>query len=137
MAILPIDPITGTGWKSLNASQLENTSESELRSGLEELSYLYDEIVEESRHNMSHYTLLSTFQNGLVQVMETSALSFTFSALTSQSFALNNYPQYFLAFFDPTFAVISGNPDTIPRTLVAIPANAGRVYIYLRVRRIE
>ena len=134
MAILPIDPITGTGWKSLDASHLVNASQSKLKEGIEELAYLYDEIVVGSRHNVSHYPLLSTYQFGLVQVLETSGQSFTFSEQTSQSIALNNYPLYYLAFFDPTFAVMSGNPDTIPRTLVPIPSNAGVVKIYLRVR---
>ena len=111
-----------------------NASQSKLKEGIEELAYLYDEIVVGSRHNVSHYPLLSTYQFGLVQVLETSGQSFTFSEQTSQSIALNNYPLYYLAFFDPTFAVMSGNPDTIPRTLVPIPSNAGVVKIYLRVR---
>ena len=134
MAIIPIDPITGFGWKIMDISQLENASKSELRDGLEARSYMYDEIMLESRHNVSNLTLLSTSGNGLVQILQTASQDFTFSALTSQSFLLNNYPQYFIVFFDPTFAVISGNPDTIPRTFVPLPSSAGRVYIYLRVR---
>ena len=69
-----------------------NASQSKLKEGIEELAYLYDEIVVGSRHNVSHYPLLSTYQFGLVQVLETSGQSFTFSEQTSQSIALNNYP---------------------------------------------
>ena len=94
---------------------------------------MFHEVVLETRHNVSNRSLLSTYVNGLVQILETSSRDFTFAVPTSQSLLLNIYPQYYLAFFDPTFAVISGNPDTIPRTLVPIPSNAGRVYIYLRV----
>ena len=134
MAILPIDPISGKGWKnSDNASHLLNATGDDLRRCLEDLSYLYDEIVFNTRYHASHYTLMSDSFNGLVQVLETSAKYFTYSATTTQSISLNNTPSYFMAFFDPTFAVISGNPDTIPRTLMHIPSNAGFVFLYLRV----
>ena len=134
MAILPIDPISGKGWRSSdNATHLINATDEELRKGLEDLSYLYEEIVESTRHPASHYTLMSDSFNGLVQVLETSAKHFTYSALTTQAITLNRSPSYFMAFFDPTFAVISGNPDTIPRTLMHIPSHAGLVYVYLRV----
>ena len=132
-AILPIDPGTGFGWKSNNQSFIHNASQAKLREGIESLSYMFHEVVLETRHNVSNRSLLSTYVNGLVQILETSSRDFTFAIPTSQSLLLNIYPQYYLAFFDPTFAVISGNPDTIPRTLVPIPSNAGRVYIYLRV----
>ena len=134
MAILPIDPISGKGWKnSDNASHLLNATGDDLRRCLEDLSYLYDEIVERTRYHASHYTLMSDSFNGLVQVLETSAKHFTYSQHTTQTITLNQTPGYYLAFFDPTFAVISGNPDTIPRTLTHIPSNSGNVYLYLRV----
>ena len=134
MAILPIDPISGKGWRSSdNAIHLINATDEELRKGLEDLSYLYEEIVESTRHPASHYTLMSDSFNGLVQVLETSAKHFTYSPATTQTLSLNHTPSYFLGFFDPTFAVISGNPDTIPRTMIYIPSNAGSVYMYLRV----
>ena len=134
MAILPIDPISGRGWKGSNdASHLYNATGEELQKCLEDMSYLYEEIVESTRHHAAHYTLMSDSFNGLVQVLETSAKYFTYSATTTQSISLNNTPSYFMAFFDPTFAVISGNPDTIPRTLMHIPSNSGNVYLYLRV----
>ena len=134
MAILPIDPISGKGWKSSNnASHLYNATGEELRKSLEDLSYLYEEIVFSTLHHASHYTLMSDSFNGLVQVLETSARHFTFSPGTTQSLYLNQTPSYYMAFFDPTFAVISGNPDTIPRTLTHIPSHAGNVFLYLRV----
>ena len=135
LAILPINPMSGYGWKEFEAnhSHLVNASQAELKKGIEENSYMYQEVVLEVRHAVSHRSLLSTYSNGLVQILESTSNSLTFSGETSQSLLLASYPQYYLAFFDPTFAVISGNPDTIPRTLVPIPSNAGRVYIYLRV----
>ena len=133
MAILPIDPISGKGWRSNDASHLVNKTDDELRKGLEDLSYRYEEIVEGTRHSASHYTLMSDRFTGLVQVLVTSAEHFTFSPETTQTIALNHTPSYYLAFFDPTFAVVSANPDTIPRTLVHIPSNAGLAYVYLRV----
>ena len=134
MAILPIDPISGKGWKSSdNDSHLYNATGEELRKSLEDSSYLYEEIVFSTLHHASHYTLMSTSFNGLVQVLETSARHFTYSPVTTQTLTLNKTPSYYLAFFDPTFAVISGNPDTIPRTLIHIPSSAGQVFLYLRV----
>ena len=67
MAILPIDPIIGKGWKSSDASNLLNATGDELR------------------------------------------------------------------VFDPTFAMVAGNPVTFPRSLIYIPHSAGYIYVYLRV----
>ena len=134
LAILPINPMSGYGWKEFEAnhSHLVNASQAELKKGIEENSYMYQEVVLRVRHAVSHRSLLSTYGNGLVLILE-GCRCLTFSGETSQSLLLASYPQYYLAFFDPTFAVISGNPDTIPRSLVAIPSNAGRVFIFLRV----
>ena len=136
MAILPIDPISGNGWKSSNSSHLLNATGDELRKGLEDISYLYEEVVKGTRYYNSHYTLMSDRFNGLVQVLETSAKHFTYSADTTQTLNLNQTPSYFMGFFDPTFAVVSGNPDTIPRTMIHIPSSAGLVYVYLRVSQV-
>ena len=135
MAILSVDPITGIGWKSTNDSNLLNATGDELRKGLEDISYLYEEVVLDTRYPSSHYTLMSDNFNGLVQVLETSAKHFTYSSETTQTITLNQTPSYFMAFFDPTFAVVSGNPDTIPRTLIHFPSSAGVVYVYLKVSR--
>ena len=133
MVILPIDPVSGKGWKSSDASHLVNKTDDELRKGLEDISYLYEEVVKDTRYPASHYTLMSDRFNGLVHVLETSAKHFTYSAETTQTLTLNQTPSYYMGFFDPTFAVVSGNPDTIPRTLIHIPSTAGYVYVYLRV----
>ena len=133
MAILTVDPITGIGWKSTNDSNILNATGDELRKGLEDISYLYEEVVLATRYPASHYTLMSDNFNGLVQVLETSAKHFTYSSETTQTITLNQTPSYFMAFFDPTFAVLSGNPETIPRTVIQIPSSAKKVYVYLKV----
>ena len=89
--------------------------------------------VENTRYQASHYPLMSDGFSGLVQVLEISAKYFTYSGATTQAIYLNHTPSYNLAFFDPTFAVISANPDTIPRNWFHIPSNAGAVFVYLRV----
>ena len=133
MAILPIDPIIGKGWKSSDASNLLNATGDELRKGLEDISYLYEEVVKDTRYPAFHYTLMSDRLNGLVQVLETSAKYFTYSAETTQTLTLNQTPSYYMGFFDPTFAMVCGNPDTFPRSLIYIPHSAGYIYVYLRV----
>ena len=87
--------------------------------------------------NVSHYVLLSNGVSGLVQILETEASSLTFSPATSFALSLDNSIEYTLGFIDPTFAVISGNPETVPRTFVSIPSNAGNVFIYLKVCRYQ
>ena len=112
MVILPIDPVSGKGWKSSDASHLVNKTDDELRKGLEDISYLYEEVVKDTRYPASHYTLMSDRFNGLVHVLETSAKHFTYSAETTQTLTLNQTPSYYMGFFDPTFAMVAGNPDT-------------------------
>ena len=129
-----MDPDTGLGWKNTNASHLRNATHEKLRSGLEELSYQFEEIVLSSRYNVSHYTLLSDSYRGLVQILESQVDHFTFSPLTSQALTLNSSLRYFLAFLDPSLAVVSGNPGTVPRTLLSLSPSAGTVYVYLNVR---
>ena len=133
MVILPIDPVSGKGWKSSDASHLVNKTDDELRKGLEEISYLYEEVVKATRYPAFHYTLMSDRFNGLVHVLETSAKHFTYSAETTQTLTLNQTPSYYMGFFDPTFAMVAGNPDTFPRSLIYIPHSAGYIYVYLRV----
>ena len=55
MVILPIDPVSGKGWKSSDASNLLNATGDELRKGLEDISYLYEEVVKATRYPASHY----------------------------------------------------------------------------------
>ena len=87
-----------------------------------------------SNTNLSHYDLMSNGDSGLVQILQTPLASITSSAVTSLSLWLNNALDYSLGFMDPTFAVISGNPETVPRSFTFIPSNPGTVYIYLKVR---
>ena len=79
---------------------------------------------------VSHFPLLANGRSGLVQVLEGS------SPASSQEIILNETLSYFMLFFDPTFAVISPNPGTVPRTLLTIPSNAGDIFIYLKVSSI-
>ena len=76
---------------------------------------------------VSHFTLLANSRNGLVQVLEGS------DPASSQEIILNETLSYLLVFFDPTFAVFSPNPSTVPRTLLTIPFNAGNILVYLKV----
>ena len=148
---MPIDPQTGMGWKSTNnVTHLSNVTTAELKKGLEDLTYNYDEIGQD--HNnpvfgrkitlylllvlathppVSHTPLLANVRDGLVQVLGGSKPGT--SQASSQEIILNENLSYFLVFFDPTFAVFSGNPSTVPRTLLTIPSSAGNVLIYLKV----
>ena len=168
-----MDPQTGNGWKSSNFSHLSNLTTTELKKGLEDLAYKYEEIgqddnnnfpfvchsglfissnrkaqkrtfylivhmpllpslmflplVLKTRHPVSHFPLLANGRSGLVHVLEGSSLA------SAQKIILNETLSYYLTFFDPTFSVISPNPITVPRTLLTIPSNAGKILIYLKV----
>ena len=76
---------------------------------------------------LSHFPLLANGRNGLVQVLAGS------NPASIQEIILNETLSYFLTIFDPTFAVFSGNPSIVPRTLLSIPSNAGNILIYLKV----
>ena len=133
IGIQPYNPAIGSGWKTNNKSHLKNMTDAELRRELEKVSYQYEEIVLESRHNVSHYHFMTDRGNGFVQILQTSKEHFTSSPFTSQYFKLNPNLSYYMAFIDPTFAFVPANPGTIPRTLVSIPLNAGHIFIYLDV----
>ena len=136
MAIIPIDPFTRTGWKYLNKtyeSDLSTLTGAKLREGVEMTAWQYHEMVWWTRHEVLHYPLLAGYNNAIVQILENSQNSINFTVETSQFLVLNNYLEYYITFFDPTFALISANPDTVPRTYTYLHSNAGNVGIYLRV----
>ena len=51
LAIIPMDPQTGNGWKSSNFSHLSNLTTTELKKGLEDLAYKYEEIGQDYNNN--------------------------------------------------------------------------------------
>lgn len=50
------------------------------------------------------------------------------------SLYLNASKTYFVAFVDPKFQLVSGNPTAFPKTIMKISATAGTLLIYLKVR---
>ena len=72
--------------------------------------------------------------NGLVQILQIPATNITSSDHNSFSLRLNNTLQYYIGFMDPTFAVMSGNPETIPWFGAFLPSDSGSVYVHLKVR---
>ena len=105
-----------------------------LKKGLERHAYLHQEVILTTRHPVNTQTRLSNTNNALVHFLSTSAEDMTYSAGTSQMITLNSSLGYYVVITDPTFSVASGNPETIPRTLVTIPARGGSLQIYLKAR---
>ena len=136
MAIIPRDPVTRTGWKNLSFEYLSKQTGEKLKKGLEKHAYMYDEIVLNTKYPVDHSMKLSTTESGLIHLLDSPSEHYTFAPETSQNIILNSSLGYFLAISDPGFSVVSANPETIPRTLINLPAGGGTFQIYLTVRMI-
>ena len=120
------------GWKNFSQSLGAHTGE-RLKKELESKAYLYHELVLDTRFPVSQQTKLSASQAGLVHLLDSPHDQLTYSAGTSQLITLNSNVGYYIVITDPTFSVISANPETIPRTLITIPARGGSFQLYLKV----
>ena len=132
MAIIPRDPITKAAWKNSSFNYLSKQTGIALQKGLERHAYMYDEIVVSTRYPVDHEMKLANF--GLVHLLGSPSEHYTFSPETSQKIILNGSLGYFLSITDPVFSVLSSNPETIPRTLINLPAGGGTFQIYLTVK---
>ena len=132
ITIIARDPVSTTGWKNLSQS-LEGYTGERLKKELESKAYLYHELVLGTRFPVSQQTKLSDLHYGLVHLLDTPHDQLTYSAGTSQLITLNSSVGYYIVITDPTFSVISANPETIPRTLITIPAKGSSFQLYLKV----
>ena len=98
------------------------------------LTFLEPFSVFSTNTNITHYDLMTNGDSAMVQILETPTTSITSTVSTSLALSLNNLLDYGIGFMDPTFAVISGNPETVPRTFAGIPHNSGHVHIYIKVK---
>ena len=133
LVIIPRDRVTKTGWKNLSFEYLANKSDVELQKCLESHAYMYDEVVVKTKYPVDHHIKLANTASGLIQLLQSQAGHYTFSSENSQTISLNGSLGYFIAISDPDFAVVSANPETIPRTLINLPPGGGLVQIYLTV----
>ena len=133
LAIIPRNPRTQSGWKNTSFEYLAKKKGGELQKGLEKHAYKYDEIVFNTKYPVEHKMKISNRISGLIHLVETPSEYFTFSSETSQTISLNSSLGYFISISDPAFSLVSTNPETIPRTLINLPAGGGIVQIYLTV----
>ena len=105
-----------------------------LKKGLEKHAYLQDEIILQTRYPAARETRLSGTGFALVHFLSSTADQLTYSAGTSQRISLNSSLGYYIVIMDPTFSVTSGNPETVPRSLVTLPIGGMEWTIYLKVR---
>ena len=90
-----------------------------------------------TRYPVDHELKLANRASGLIHLLDSPSEHYTFSPETSQKITLNGSLGYFLSISDPVFSVLSANPETIPRTLINLPAGSrGTVSIYLTVKPI-
>lgn len=104
-----------------------------LRRGLEKHSYLQEEIILQTRYPAATETRLSGSPYALVHFLSSTPDQLTYSAGSSQMISLNSSLGYYIVITDPTFSVASGNPETIPRSLVTLPIGGSSWTVYLKV----
>ena len=119
---------------SLSNKEFIGVMKNKLKRGLEKHAYLQDEIILQTRYPAARETRLSGTGFALVHFLSSTADQLTYSAGTSQRISLNSSLGYYIVIMDPTFSVTSGNPETVPRSLVTLPIGGMEWTIYLKVR---
>ena len=112
---------------------MDQKSDIELQRSLGSQAYMYDEVVVKTKYPVHHQIKLANTVSGLIHLLQSQAEHYTFSSETSQTITLNGSLGYFISISDPDFRLVSANPETIPRTLINLPAGGGLVQIYLTV----
>ena len=131
ITIIPRYP-GGTGVKNL-AENLTLTTGPELRESMENSGFLIGEILISSTVPVETRPVFSTLETWIAHSIYPPPNSITTSFNTTLKLLLSPHLEYFIMFTDKPFTLFSANPQVVPKTVLKVRRNGGRVRIYLSV----
>ena len=133
LAILPLDPQNGEGWKLDKNRCANGTTEKQVARCIEETAYSINDILKISNETLKVKTFFESTFHALCHSVEISNTMLSNNLLSTLTF--QNNISYYLMLKDSKLKFLALSSETMPHVKLKVDPNMGLMYVSLKVKR--